>query len=298
MKAEMDMIKEKRLTAFILLLSIMAMMSLFGGCVRSGIDKAENSTVDTNKSVYNDIYELSEFLTEEQYDEYMNDDGSLFNSLLEFRKSLVESSEFEFYAYCNNYVEVINSEMPETCIVNYDTEFEAESKYVINGENITATEAIQVSENFFTLFPIEITEGRCFQSTDFDCHYSEPIPVILGTAYHESFHLGDTFEAYYIGERRSFTVIGFIDEESVFYQRSERRMESYERYIVMPFESIEEDSASSRAILLQQICGFIELYGDHSFALQTIQGYLKDTGLEDWNESIVVNSKSIQEKMN
>ena len=75
-------------------------------------------------------------------------------------------------------------------------------------------------------------------------------------------------------------------------------MESYERYIVMPFESIEEDSASSRAILLQQICGFIELYGDHSFALQTIQGYLKDTGLEDWNESIVVNSKSIQEKMN
>ena len=65
----MDMIKAKRLTAFILLLSIMAMMSLFGGCVRSGIDKAENSTVDTNKSVYNDIYELSEFLTEEQYDE-------------------------------------------------------------------------------------------------------------------------------------------------------------------------------------------------------------------------------------
>ena len=61
----MDMIKAKRLTAFILLLSIMAMMSLFGGCVRSGIDKAENSTVDTNKSVYNDIYELSEFLTEE-----------------------------------------------------------------------------------------------------------------------------------------------------------------------------------------------------------------------------------------
>ena len=294
----MNTIKEKRLTSIILLLSIMAMMSLLFGCARSEIDKAENSTVDTNKSVYNDIYELSEHLTEEQYDEYMNDDGSLFYSLLEFGNRLTESSEFEFYAYCNNFVEVINSEIPETCIVNYGTEFETESKYVINGENITATEAIQVSKNFFKLFPIEITEGRCFQSTDFDCHYSEPIPVILGTAYHESFHLGDKFEAYYIGERRSFTVIGFIDEESVFYQRSEGRMESYERYIVMPFESIKEDSASSRAILLQQICGFIELYGDHSYALQTIQGYLKDTGLEDWNESIVVNSKSIREKMN
>ena len=75
-------------------------------------------------------------------------------------------------------------------------------------------------------------------------------------------------------------------------------MESYERYIVMPFESIEEDSVSARANLLQQICGFIKLYGDRSFALQTIQGYLKDTGLEDWNEAIVVNSKSIHEKMN
>jgi len=287
------MIKEIRLTAFILLFSIMAMTSLTG-CGRSRIDNA----VDTNRSVYNNIYEFSEFLTEEQYDEYMNDDGSLFNSLLEFKHRLAESSEFEFYAYCNNFVEVINSEIPEICIVNYGTEFEEESKYVINGENITAAEAIQVSENFFTLFPVEITEGRCFQSTDFDRHYSDPIPVILGKAYHESLHLGDTFEAYYISDRRTFTVIGFIDAESAFYQRSERCMESYERYIVMPFESIEEDSVSARANLLQQICGFIELYGDRSFALQTIQGYLKDTGLEDWNEAIVVNSKSIHEKLN
>lgn len=292
------MIKKKTHTVLILL-SILT-TCLFCGCEASGTNKADDTTVDANRNDYVNVYEVSEYLTEDQYDEYMNDDGTLFHRLLEYRHLLTDCSEFEFFAYCNNFIEVINNEIPEICYVNFGTEFQAQSEYVINGENITAAEAIQVSENYFSLFPIDITAGRGFQSTDFDYHDSESIPVILGEAYRELFNLGDTFEAFYIGDRRTFTVIGFADTESIFYLRSGKRMESYECYIVMPFENIGEDSASetaARAVLLQEICGYIELNGDRSSALQTIRRYLKDVGLEDWSEAIAVNDKSLFDKL-
>ncbi len=260
------------------------------------MNNTDNTAADAGRNEYSNVYEISEFLTDEQYDEYMSDDGTLFHRLLDYRTRLDDCSEFEFYAYANNLIEVINSDIPEICHVNYGTEFEAGSEYIIDGENITATEAIQVSENFFTLFPVKITEGRSFQPSDFDSRDSEPIPVILGNAYQESFRLGDTFEAYYILERRTFTVIGFTDTESVFWLRAENRMASYERFIVMPFLNIEGDSASMRAILLQQICGFIKTYDDRSIALLKLQGCLKGAGLEDWIEAIMVNSRSLQEK--
>ncbi|MCR5060517.1 MAG: ABC transporter permease [Saccharofermentans sp.] len=282
------MIKTKHPAVFILLLSVMTVFMY--GC--------DNALSDEQSNEYGNVYEVSEFVPEEQFDAYNSDDGTLFRRLLDYRSRLNDSSEFEFYAYANNFIEAIDIDIPEICIVNYGTEFEADSKYPVNGDNITATEAIQVSENFFDLFPVSITEGRCFQPTDFDCQNSETIPVIMGKAYQESFNPGDTFEGYYILERRTFEVIGFTDEESVFYLRSQNHMESYDHFIIMPFENIGEDSASARSILLQQICGFIVPNGDRDSALQTIQGYLNETGLEDWSEMIVVNKMSLRDIMN
>ena len=145
---------------------------------------------------------------------------------------------------------------------------------------------------------MKITEGRSFKSSDFDCQNKETIPVILGKNYQESFHLDDTFEGYYIGERRSFVVIGFTDAESYFYLKSNNCMTSYENYIIMPFEYIKDDSYSARAILLQQICGFIVPYESRTSALHTIHEYLTNVGLKEWIEAIVINEKSLRDKMN
>ena len=284
----------KKLPVFIPLFILIA--SLLCGCERPVMNKLGEDIMNGNE--YGNIYEITEVLNEEQFDEYTKDDGSLFHRLLDYRHQLVNSSQFDFYAFANNFIEIINIEIPEMCVVNHGTEFEADSNYEIDAESITATEAIQVSENFFRLFPLKITEGRSFEPSDFDCRNAETIPVILGKVYQKFFNLGDTFEGYYICERRSFTVIGFTDTESDFYLRSNNRMAPYEYYIIMPFENITEDSYSARAILLQQICGFISPRGSRNSALNTIREYLMNSGLEDWNKAIIVSEKSLQDKMN
>lgn len=283
----------KKLLLYILTMSVMA--GLLCGCEGWNANKAEKHITDANQ--YDNVYEITELLDEGQYGEYMNDAGSRFHRLLDFRRRLAESSEFAFYAFASNFVEIVSDEIPETCLVNHGTEFEDGSGYVIDGENITAAEAIQISENFFSLFPLKITEGRCFEASDFDYRNTESIPVILGKAYQDTFQLGDVFEGYYICERRSFKVIGFTDAGSEFYSRSNSRMVSYENDIIMPFQNITEDAFSARAILLQQICGFIVPRNDRDTVLQTIREYLTDTGLADWGEAIIVNEKSLQEKM-
>lgn len=283
---------KNRSTFIILLILITVVLS---GCEGPYVDKIEKSIINVNK--YNKVYEITEVLDEEQFNEYTKDDGSLFNRFIDFRHQLNNSSKFEFYAFANNFLEIINNEIPETCIVNYGSQFMKDSNYEIDKESITATEAIQVSENFFTLFPLKITAGRSFESSDFDYQNAETIPVILGKNYQEYFNLGDTFEGYYICERKSFTVIGFTDDESYFYLSSNNQMTSYENYIIMPFECIKDDSNSARAILLQQICGFIESHESRTSALHEINECLTEVGLEGWIGSIIVNEKSLQDKI-
>ena len=65
----------------------------------------------------------------------------------------------------------------------------------------------------------------------------------------------------------------------------------------LTFETVTEDSLSARAVLLQEICGFLVPQNDRSAALDAIRGYLKASGLADWTEAIRVNEKSIQSKM-
>lgn len=278
----------KKYLTIILLLSLVT--ALLCGCERPG----ESKTEELNTNEKNAVYQVSEFLDEPQFDEYMNDEGALFDRLKTFQRRLADSPEFEFHAFANNPVEIISHEIPDICMVNHGTEYEDESRYEIDGEIITAAEAIQVSDHFFELFPLKIVEGRSFEPSDFNSRNAGPIPVILGNAYRDSFQPGDTFEGYYILERKTFTVIGFTDTESDFYLRRSNCMAPYGSFIIMPFESTEEDSFSARAILLQQICGFVVTHHGREPAVDTIREYLTESGLENWRDAIVVFEKSLQ----
>ena len=83
------------------------------------------------------------------------------------------------------------------------------------------------------------------------------IPVIMEAAYTGTFFLGDRFEGYYICDRFTFEVTGFAESGWAFYSGGDGRPVSYDRYIIMPFAFISEDSEISRIILLQQFCGLI-----------------------------------------
>lgn len=264
------------------------------GCERIETPLRENQPF--SESPFSTVYEAAEFLDDTQYSAYMDDDGTLFSRLLAFQDLNMHAASYEFFPFGNNFIEIVSEKIPADCRVNHGTPYEAESRYEVGGETITATEAIQISDNFFSLFPVEISSGRSLEKKDFEALPTQSVPILLGDAYRGVFALGDTLTGYFICERRTFTVVGFIAPGSSFYLRSQNALQSYDRFIVMPFDNASTDSYAARAVLLQRLCGFLRLREDRSAALREIRANLKATGLEAWTNSIIINEKSLQEK--
>ena len=269
--------KNRHKKAVILLISIML---LIGNASCESVFDSKVTLDDL--PAYSFTWRMAERLDDSLYDEYRHDDGQRFQALLTFSDKLRSSGALTFIPYATNPLELLNLTIPDPCMVNSGTEFAGESVYEIEGEPAVATEAVQVTEDFFDLFPVQIAEGRRFSDEDYDFLGKGTIPVIMGAAYKGSFSLGDRFEGYYICDRFTFEIIGFAESGSAFYSSGDGRPVSYDRYIIMPFASISEDSEIGRTILLQQFCGLITDGNGRDDALKRVNEYLADSGLEDW----------------
>ncbi len=281
--------KNRRKRPLIFLISIML---LFGNASCESV--FDNKAMLDDLQAYSFTWRMAEWLDDSLYDEYRHDDGQRFQSLLDFSEKLRSSGELTFVPYTTNFVELLNLTIPEQCMVNYGTEFAGESAYEIDGEPATAAEAVQVTENFFDLFPVQITEGRMFTVDDYDFLGRGKIPIILGAAYKGTFSLGDRFEGYYIFERFLFEVIGFSESGKAFYSSGDGRPVPYDRYIIMPFASISEDSDMGRIILLQQMCGLITDENGRDHALKRVNEWLAETGLADWIDQFYIMDASLR----
>ena len=281
--------KNRRLLPLIFLISIML---LFGNASCESV--FDNMAMLDDLPAYSFTWRMAEWLDDSSYDEYRHDDGHRFQSLLVFSEKLRSSGELTFTPYTTNPVELLNLTIPEQCMLNYGTEFAGESAYEIEGEPAVAVEAVQVTENFFDLFPVTIIEGRGFTDEDYDFLGKGAIPIILGAAYKGTFSLSDRFEGYYIFDRFTFEVIGFAESGGAFYSNGDGRPVSYDRYIIMPFASISEDSEISRIILLQQICGLITDENGRDDALRQVNEYLADSDLGDWIGQFYITDVSLR----
>ena len=97
----------------------------------------------------------------------------------------------------------------------------------------------------------------------------------------------------YLFERVSFEVIGIAKSGNTFYHPAVGPA-LYDRYIIMPFERVTNDSPFSRLQLLQETCGFIISENGWETAVSQIQQSLTDSGLADWRDQIVVNTRTIR----
>ena len=273
------------------LIFLMVLMLLFGHTSCRSV--SDNKAMPDDLRAYSFTWRMAEWLDDSFYDEYLRDDGRRFQSLLEFSEKLRSSGELTFAPYSTNIVELLNLTIPEQCMVNYGTSFAGESAYEIEGEPAIAAEAVQVTENFFDLFPVQITEGRGFTDDDYDFLGSGKIPIILGAAYKGTFSLGDRLEGYYIFERFLFEVIGFAESGKVFYSSANGRTVPYDRYIIMPFASVSEDSEIGRILLLQQICGLITDGNGRDHALKQVKEWLAEAGLSDWTDQFYIGDASL-----
>ena len=281
------------IAGFLTVVIIFSLVACSAGKENPAAKTESDGAVLSDLTVYSYTWRMAEFLDDSSYDEYMHDDGQRFQSLMSFSEKLRSSEEIVFTPYTSNLVELLNLTVPDQCMVNYGTEFSEESGYEINGEPAAAAEALQVTDNLFDLFPLQIAEGRGFIDDDYDYLDKGRIPVILGAAYKDTFSIGDTFEGYYIFERFTFEVIGFAEGGRVFYSSPDGRPVPYDRYIIMPFASVHEDSEMGRIILLQQLCGLITDENGRNHALKQVNEWLAETGLKDWTGQINITEDSL-----
>lgn len=280
---------------FLAAVIIFSLAACSAGKVSPALNMNSDEAVLSDLPVYSYTWRMAEHFDDPSYDEYMHDNGQRFQSLMSFSEKLRSSEELIFTPYTSNLVELLGITVPDQCIVNYGTDFAEESVYEIDGEPATAAEALQVTDSLFDLFPLQITEGRGFTDDDYDYLGKGRIPVILGAAYKETFSVGDTFEGYYIFERFTFEVIGFSEGRNYFYSSVDGRPVPYDRYIIMPFANVSEDSEMGRIILLQKICGLITDENGRNHALKLVNELLAETGLEDWIGQITVTNDSLRE---
>lgn len=281
------------IAGFLTVVIIFSLAACSAGKENPAAKTESDGAVLSDLTVYSYTWRMAEILDDSSYDEYMHDDGQRFQSLMSFSEKLRSSEEIVFTPYTSNLVELLNLTVPDQCMVNYGTEFSEESGYEINGEPAAAAEALQVTDNLFDLFPLQIAEGRGFIDDDYDYLDKGRIPVILGAAYKDTFSIGDTFEGYYISERFTFEVIGFAEGGRVFYSSPDGRPVPYDRYIIMPFASVHEDSEMGRIILLQQLCGLITDENGRNHALKQVNEWLAETGLKDWTGQINITEDSL-----
>lgn len=271
----------------------MSLMSSFG-CSASSYASDAISTLPDN-AVYGYTYETHEYLDDDTYHAFLADGGEMFAKLMRFMDSLHASDRSSYVSISRDPIEIVNTDIPDICLVNYGTEYQDESRYEIEGERACAAETLQVSDGFFDLFPAGITEGRTFNKGDHDYH-GDAVRVLAGECWKDVFSVGDTFEGYYLFERFTFEIIGFFDRNAYYFDSSCAQVQSLERYIIMPFADIREDSRFARIVLLQKMNGMITCEAGRDEAVKLYQDLLKQCALEDWISLTDISTWSILQK--
>ena len=264
-------------------------MMLFLTSCTSNSANASNSLELNSDSRYANTYPVSEFLDDDTYNKYMNDDGSIFNCITKFCDSLTNAKQFSYVPFVGNEIELLNIDIPECCREMKDT-------YKINNQSAMAVKAIQISKSFTDLFPYKIDKGRDFIIEDYNYYISKTIPIILGSAYNDYFSVGDVFEGYYLFERFNFEVIGILDSDSTFYNKQVGGLDSYDNFIIMPLANVTEDNEFSRIVSLQKLSGFMLVNGNRQEALEEYYNLLDLADLKYLSNQFTINSKPIMKQ--
>ncbi|MGQ3480221.1 hypothetical protein [Paenibacillus sp. TY11] len=102
-----------------------------------------------------------------------------------------------------------------------------------NKEPYYATKAVQMNEQAFKNYSIEVDKGKPFSTDDFVNKNNKEIPILLGSEYEEKYHIGDRITANYLMKDFTLVVKGFIQSNTLVYNSQFPQM-YLDRYIVMP----------------------------------------------------------------
>lgn len=234
-------------------------------------------------------YNTRENLSDDQFYLYLDDANEVYYSdLLKFRQKLLNEESWQYTPFVEQFIEVVDMEIPEPFLYGYESGWTEGSVQYIEEYGKTAyfTKAVQVSNSFFDLFSISVSEGREFTEDDYIIKEGESVPVLLGTAYESVFSIGDTFQGYYFFMPITFQVVGFLEDHSFFYSETGKEFLSCERYVMIPAFITGTDSYSERIMLLEQMGGILASDKGYPELKQRYDNIKKECGLQRWQMGI------------
>ncbi|WP_350343416.1 hypothetical protein PRVXT_002725 [Proteinivorax tanatarense] len=191
--------------------------------------------------------------------------GEYENSIMEYKKLYgfvnelrsLESIEFINVVRQPILVAIQSHNIPDKFMFQYE-EGSPISPEIINGIKHIDVKSVQVSQNVFKEFGVEVDTGRGFSDTDYILEDNK-ISVILGSEYKDIFSVGDIFEGHYLSdEAMYFEVAGFLPQDTYILQNG--NILYLDRYVVLPaFKeyNYEKFQDIAQFALLQQSNGVI-----------------------------------------
>lgn len=279
-------ILKKHLILTLLMIALMT-MSLVLLCVTFYQNTEIKKGVDDYNETFGNktYYFMYEALDDTDYYTYLDDNNTTdYKRLLNFRQALYKEETFNYISLNSQFLEIYNTEIPDIFLYGYEEGYAQDNIYQKDGTTYYPIKTIQVSESFFKEFDIKISDGRLFTSEDYICKNNE-IPVLLGCAYKNVFSVGDTFSCNYLTQNMSCKVIGFINENSFFYENNDNNFISCERYIIIPsmYSDTNTPTFFDKILLLQNINGIISFTEGNTVLYEKFDNILEKCKLSKWD---------------
>lgn len=255
--ASLRILKRHRLLSWLLVIECVFCFILTGLVGKQFFETKQEVDKFQNNIGEKAYYHLTEFLDDTTYYKYMSDASYKYKEIRQFVDAMGKSNDFKYVVEMNQPISIINADIPEVCLYNYENGMsDNEITIMPDGTKISGAKSLQVSYNFLEEFNLKIAEGHSWTPKDFNYDSTKNVPVILGHAYVDTFHIGDTIKGDYLDEKMTFKVIGFIEENAKFVTKDS--IENTDRYFLLPsFHAAETPTSFHKWVLLQQLYGIV-----------------------------------------
>lgn len=162
--------------------------------------------------------------------------------LIHTYQQMKESKLFSMYEMYDQFIEWVHYSGPDKFGDGYeDGYFQGEKNvYKYNGQTYASTsiKSTQLSLNCFDKFSLQTDRGRGFKESDYNLHFGDTVPVILGHEFAENYKVGDKFKALYLFSLFNFEVVGFLKEDSYIKQHGYGPAYYLDRDVILPMFNI------------------------------------------------------------
>lgn len=270
----------------------------FLGNVCQYVQESKSGTKDLQEDVLKKTYyRMHETLDDTLFAMYMGENDDVYDDFYEILGQVRQLNHINYLFMFSQPVTIYDMEIDRKMLYGYEEGMDEDSVCESDGKKESFVKSLQVSENVFREFGVELDQGEIWE--DETVSYSErEIPVVLGYEYKEILTVGDVIEGEYLFEKMKFRVSGILSKDATVSDGEE--LINCNRYLLLP--SIQETSGgdspteTDKARLMQQLTGIIvtEMPFDH--LVENISAIMKQQGMV-YAKDIVVTGSSKEESI-